>query len=283
MKKSLLKSAAVLTAALIVTPAITQVASAATATYDSAANVQFVAGTTPVNPLDPTNPDPTNPKPGLNPDPVPVVPGLTIDYASSIDFGQNPVTAKTIYGQSDKWAADGSTTRPDYVQVTDQRGTFAGWNLTLSQDSQLHLTSVDPTKTPEGSDITVGDYLTGATISFTGGYLAADANTYSATNAPTGVSDLTVSNAAQNLVTANANTGVGTWIYGIGAGKSGSTSDVLGANNAAYQENGGAQLAATATSTKSPITLTIPASTNVKAAAYTTNLLWTLSDTPTNS
>lgn len=283
MNKRMLKSAAVLTLVAVATPLATAVSAATVGPYSSTANVEFVKGTSPgtVNPTDPTLP--------LNPGPGPVNPpvgtnGLSIDFASNLYFGQQQVTAKTAFAHAQQSLdasnqPDGKTV-PNFVQVTDVRGTFAGWNLSVNTDSTLHLTTVNPATTPEASDTTLGDYLTGATITFNGGYLAS--SNYSTAGAPTGVASLTLNNSPQNLMTAQSNQGVGTWIYGMGAGKSGQDASILAANNAAYQENGGASLAQTDVSTKSPITLNIPASTNAKAAAYTTNLIWTLSDTPTN-
>lgn len=61
---------------------------------------------------------------------------------------------------------------------------------------------------------------------------------------------------------------MGTWVYGLGA-------------NADYQENGGAHLGNEAVSTASPITLKVIAGTN-KATSYTTQLIWSLTNTPGN-
>lgn len=281
------KSASLLTCGLIIGPAIAQgVGAEDVQPYTSSGNVQFIAGSGPVDPINPTDPSvPVNP---TDPDGKPQPPGgtgpLSIDFASSFYFGQQAVTTKKAYAHAQVISDVSNTptsTEPNYVQITDQRGTFEGWSLTVSTDSTLHLTTVDPTDTPETSDTTPGDYLTGATISFTGGYLAN--KNYTSANSPVGVSNLILNNSAQNLVTAQTNTGVGTWVYGFGNGISGQTQQTLNVNNLAYQEAGGTPLSAADVSTKSPIVLNIPDSTNPKAAAYTTNLIWTLSETPTNS
>ena len=47
-------------------------------------------------------------------------------------------------------------TRPNYVQVTDTRGTWDGWTLTVAESDQFQNTS--------------GEKLTGAELSFSKGY-----------------------------------------------------------------------------------------------------------------
>ncbi|MFC4652283.1 WxL domain-containing protein [Lactococcus nasutitermitis] len=282
MNKLILKSATVLTAALIIAPTLATTVSADTAaSYNSSANVTFAAGTASTTPVDPTDPStpatPTNPD-GTDPEPGTAGP-LSIDFASSLSFGTQVISAsdQTYYAHAQ--TLTDSTTGPNYVQVTDTRGTLSGWSLSVNTDAQLHLATVDPTSTPETSDTTPGDYLTGATISFSGGYVAGTATT----GTPTGTTGTyTVGADATTIMNAAANQGAGTWVYGLGAGVSGTTNDVLGANNAAYQENGGAPLANSDVSTASPITLSVPGTTAKKAAAYTTDLIWTLSDTPAN-
>ena len=55
----------------------------------------------------------------------------------------------------------------------DTRGNFAGWTLSVATDAQFHLDTVDPSVTDESS-AEVGDYLTGAQLSFSGGHVTTE-------------------------------------------------------------------------------------------------------------
>lgn len=115
--------------------------------------------TKPVDPTDPTKPitpiDPTNPN---GPEEGTAGP-LSLDYASSLDFGKQKITSsKQVYYAKAQSYLDGngqSKTGPNYVQVTDNRGTEAGWHLQVKQNSQF--------KTANNEE------LTGAQITFKNG------------------------------------------------------------------------------------------------------------------
>lgn len=267
MNKLVLKSVAALTVATFTGTVVTSVTSAAT--YDSSANLTLKAGNSVITPVDPTNP--TVPLDPINPDgstPKPGTPGpLSIDYASSLSFGTQSIQATdaTYYAHAQTINGSTTTTVPDYVQVTDNRGTFAGWTLSVNTDSQFHLTTIDPAKTSEDS-AAAGDYLSGAEISFSGGYTK---GTSKATPSSVNAASYAVGTSATTILGAKANEGMGTWVYGLG-------------DNSTYQENGGAPLANADVSSKSPIALKVPGTSVKKAAAYTTNLIWTLSETPAN-
>lgn len=263
MNKILLKSTVLLTAALIVGPIIASEADAASTGGDYTSNgyVNFAegdnTGINPVDPLDPsvpvgpTNPDGTDPTPGTGG-------ALSIDFASSLSFGTQKISSKdATYFAHAQWISkdkDGSAvdmTRPNYVQVTDTRGTWDGWTLTVAESDQFQNTS--------------GEKLTGAELSFSKGY------TDGTTAAKPGYinnTNFVVSTAASKILGAGPNQGMGTWVYGLGA-------------NADYQENGGAHLGNEAVSTASPISLKVIAGTN-KATSYKTQLIWSLTNTPGN-
>lgn len=128
-----------------------------TVTYDSKAKVMFEANTDITKPVDPENPDPTEPV-----DPTdPVEPGtegpLSIDYVSNFDFG----TQKTS-GNAETYTAkpveitlgNGEVVeRAPYAQVTDNRGTHAGWTLQVAQPEQLNNGTADL----EGAQIKIGE------------------------------------------------------------------------------------------------------------------------------
>jgi len=89
--------------------------------------------TKPVDPTDPTKPvDPVDPTKPDGPDDGTEGP-LSIDYASSFNFGtQKIITTDKDYYADIQTFKDG-TTGPNYVQVTDKRGSQAGWNLSVTQ------------------------------------------------------------------------------------------------------------------------------------------------------
>ena len=110
--------------------------------YSSFGQVGFVAGneiTPPVSgtrrigkPVSPVWPGGVTPPPGT--------PGpLSIDYASSFDFGINNISTqdKIYYAKSQKYA-DSILETPNYIQITDNRGTTAGWTLKVREVAQFH-------------------------------------------------------------------------------------------------------------------------------------------------
>ncbi|BDQ52204.1 hypothetical protein EfsSVR2281_40150 [Enterococcus faecalis] len=67
--------------------------------YQTNGAIQFAPNTNPTNPVDPTNPDPDKPITPVDPtDPTGPKPGtagpLSIDYASSLSFGEQTITSK---------------------------------------------------------------------------------------------------------------------------------------------------------------------------------------------
>ena len=102
--------------------------------YTSNGIVEFTPSEEPTNPVDPT--DPTNPVDPIDPtDPEGPNPGtngpLSIDYASSLDFGvQKSRRRIRLIFATQKYKTVGATDEvkegPNYVQVTDNRGTEAG-------------------------------------------------------------------------------------------------------------------------------------------------------------
>jgi len=136
-----------------------------TASYNSNGAVNFIPNTDPTKPVDPTNPDPNNPVNPVDPtDPDGPNPGtdgpLSIDYASSFDFGVNKISNKdeTYYARAQKFKnEDGSASdsvRPNYVQVSDNRGNNGGWTLQVKQNGQFTNENT-LNKTLTGSKITL--------------------------------------------------------------------------------------------------------------------------------
>lgn len=179
-------------------------------TYNSNAIIEFEAAgegniTPPVDPTNPGNPDPVDPEDPTNPNgPNPGTGGpLSIDYASSLDFGKQKITSTDqvykVKPQKFKGRGDG----PNYVQVTDSRGTEKGWSLQVKQNGQFKSTS--------------GKALTGAEITFQNAWV----NTASASPKPS----ITKSSfslktdgtgVAENIMSAKVGEGSGTYVLVFG-------------------------------------------------------------------
>lgn len=109
--------------------------SADTVGYQSQATVDFVGNTDVIPPVNPT--DPTDPLKPVKP----VNPGtqgpLSIDYVSNIQFNQQKISGKdsVYYAQLDQLIDKNGKVGdyPSHVQVTDNRGSNAGWKLTVAQ------------------------------------------------------------------------------------------------------------------------------------------------------
>ncbi|MHC5251081.1 WxL domain-containing protein [Listeria kieliensis] len=139
-------------------------------------------------------------------DPEPVVPTvgpLSIDYISNIHFGSQKISGQdeTYKAELDKVKDDmtgNEITVPHYVQVTDDRGSNAGWKLTVSQGGQFkHSIS--------------SKELAKASLSFASP--KASSSTTAASKAPT-VKTFTLNpnGTAAEVMTASADKGMGTWL-----------------------------------------------------------------------
>lgn len=208
-------------------------------------DVRFIEDTNPTDPIDPTDPtDPVDPT-----DPItPTEGSLSIDYASSFHFDEHKISAKdeTYTAAFDTVWADKEHTikenRPNWVQVTDKRGTNAGWKLQVTQDSQFTTGEGDAAKELKGAELTIKNAASKSTSD----------NKATAPTTP-GTINLDPAGAAQDVMTAQKDAGMGTWL------------DVFGDET---------------TGDKS-IELMVPgAAEKVKDATYKTDLTWTLTDTP---
>lgn len=131
-------------------------------TYNSNGVVAYTPSTDTTGPVDPEDPekpvDPTDPTDPGGPNPGTSGP-LSIDYASSFDFGSQKITSTDkTYNAAANPISDGST-RPNWVQVTDNRGNLAGWSL-----------SVQATDFTNGSTGT-GSVLNGAQLKLSNGHI----------------------------------------------------------------------------------------------------------------
>lgn len=215
----------------------------------SDAKVMFKAddgGTT--NPTDPTDPgkpvDPTDP---VNP----TTGALRIDFASQINFGEQTISgaAKDYYAlytelQPLDEAGQASGAKkyvPHYVQVTDNRGSNAGWNLTVSGTTFKNST---------------GEVLTGAALTLSDATLSSE---MADTLKPSTVTpEVTVGTTPAELVSAEADKGMGTWVDSFGTTPGMSSTD-----------------------TNKSVKIHVPAEAKkIAGETYTSTLTWTINDTP---
>ncbi|AYG00364.1 WxL domain-containing protein [Lactococcus allomyrinae] len=251
MSKSAVKYISLATLGLLAASIAPQIASAATTqVYNSQGEVTFTPGTDttgPVDPQDPTTPvTPTEPD-GVNPG-GPTMPdsGLTIVYASSFDFGSHPVSNKAEVYNAAAQKLDDGTTRTNYVQVADNRGTFSGWNLKVQM--------TDFTTSDAGLVANGHGTLTGATITL-GDAEIQGAGTANPADISAASTVLTPGVQSGTILGATAGHGSGNSLLDFG-GKDGATKDTA-------------------------VTLAVPAGV-AGAAQYTADLTWTLDDTPAN-
>ncbi|MGE7911252.1 WxL domain-containing protein [Lysinibacillus xylanilyticus] len=193
-------------------------------------------------PVEPGPEDPTLPE-GV--DPLPGTPGpLSIDHASGLYFGIQEITSTDRIYKAKPQSFKNRPNKPEgpnYVQVTDGRGTEAGWSLQVKQNKQFESTK--------------GKELIGAEIRFTEGQV----NTGSASPKPSIVKPSFAlkfnedgEGVADTIMSAKAEEGSGTYVLAFGND-----------DNAAET-----------------IELFVPGSTTKYADEYKTTITWTLTDVP---
>ncbi|WP_086312958.1 hypothetical protein A5821_000530 [Enterococcus sp. 7F3_DIV0205] len=176
---------------------------------------------------------------------------LTIDYITKVNFGLVKVSGnnETYFAKLAKINLKGISEPkevPNYVQITDSRGSNAGWQLQLKQDAQFEAKDKD-------NSIST---LVGASLSFDNPTLKSSQK--GSEFAPLGIKQtLTPGEGAVTVVNAPAGKGMGTWHYTLG------DTDEQAAKS---------------------ISLYVPGDTaKLKNAAYKTVLTWTLVDGPDQS
>jgi hypothetical protein len=176
---------------------------------------------------------------------------LTIDYITKINFGNQKVSGNdaTYFAELAKVklvGIDEPKETPNYVQITDSRGSNAGWQLQVKQDSQFQA---------EDADGKISE-LKGAQLTFANPTLKSSQK--GAEFAPEGFGhSFTPGSEAVTVVNASTGKGMGTWHYTLG------DTDELGQKS---------------------VSLAIPGDTaKVPNAAYKTVLTWTLIDAPEKS
>ncbi|GAB0169931.1 WxL domain-containing protein [Lysinibacillus sp. CTST325] len=173
--------------------------------YKSKAIIQFKASDDFTPPVDPEEPGkPVDPKDPTDPDgkiPEGTKGPLSIDYASSLTFGEQKITStdQTYFAEAQKFKG-GRGDGPNYVQVTDSRGTEEGWSLQVIQDGQFETEK--------------GKVLDGAEITFKNAWV----NTASSSKKPSIVKEsyTLTPGKAENMMSAKAGEGNGTFVLVFG-------------------------------------------------------------------
>lgn len=178
-------------------------------TYQTDGTITFTPGDGETKPVDPENPDPTKPVEPVDPNQPGTGGSLSIDYGSRFNFQSQKISTQdqVYYAAPDriKDPKDPSKIieKPTYVQITDKRGTLAGWKLSLKQ--------LDQFKTADGTS------LDGAQLTFSNAEAASIVDgKYKPSNVLAKV-DLVPGAQDKPVITAEKGTGVGTWVYRFGA------------------------------------------------------------------
>ena len=229
--------------------------------YTSQGIVEFVPSTDPNAPVDPEKPNPEKPVQPIDPtDPNGPSTGttgpLSIDYVSSFDFGRNQISNQdqVYFARAQKYQNSKETT-PNYVQVSDNRGTKQGWTLTVKQVEQFK--AVTPTKNTQ---------LTGAQMMFSNPVVNSNSQEG---NRPEAVDSLILTPGNTTVVmTAKAGAGSGLWITYWGT--------VEEVNE--RKENGTVERVAI----NKDVRLFVPGATPKDAVTYQTKLRWALMAVPGN-
>lgn len=225
--------------------------------FNSNSNVDFIPSTGTTNPIDPTNP--TNPKPEK---PNPVKPGtegpLSIDFASDFDFGTQEITTEDkVYMAKAQTYVDSEKETPNFVQITDKRGSNAGWSLNVKQEHQFK------------NEETQNKYLEGASIKFAAGEVVSNGK-----GKKPSVHEAVLDSekgSFHKVMTAEKTEGSGTWakLFGSSDGLVEVEKEDDKGNIVKEKRDSG-------------VTLSIPGATQKDAVEYNTTLNWQLTNEPGN-
>lgn len=211
----------------------------------STADVEYILNRDPTLPTDPTDPGneikPNPSNPGTN-NPGP----LSIDYVSNIHFGQQKAYGNDTYYYAEIDAVinnDGSFKDvPNYLQITDNRGSNAGWSLSVKQEGQFIN---DNQKRLGKAELSLFNGTPNSKNSLTAMPIANQTITLKLDGAGNGINS--------NVLLAEAGQGNGTW------------TNMFGKTNEIAKES---------------VELFVPGGTFIEEGAYQTSLIWTLSADP---
>lgn len=180
---------------------------------------------------------------------------LTLDFASSFDFGNHDISNEDqFYFAKAQDTGNTGAVIPNYVQITDNRGTKQGWSLSVKQDSPFTAENVDEEKGKilEGAEIILND----ATIVSFDDPSDEEDSQYSATT-----QDITLLPGISTVVM-NADKGKGAGLY---ITRWGSKENII--------EDGDSMVS-------DSVKLKVPGETFKKATSYHSTLTWVLSNRP---
>lgn len=189
----------------------------------SNADVGFKANNGPVNPVDPGGDE------DIDPNLPPTDGPLSINYASNLVFGQQKKTLEeqVFYASEDTITISETGIKkqtPNFVQVTDLRGTATGWSLLVKQNG--------PLKKENGVAI-VGGKLTLSARSIKSVYDFKEVPSGLATNVV-----LSEDGQSHEIVKAEAGTGISTWSAYLGNAGDLTSGASLTVPNGAVKETG---------------------------------------------
>lgn len=238
------------------------------------ADVKFVEDDTPIDPAKPEVVDPTKPtEPGKEVDPGGEGNGgngtksFNINWVSNFKFGEIKIGSTTMSAFAApttlNWKDGSQATEglANFLQVTDNRGTNAGWNVAVSGTPFYEL---DETNAPTATE------LNGASITLNEAQIVGNTSTPEAANlAPVSVlssgTDILGTNAPYTVLNADAGKGQGTWSLTWGADTDGTT----------LKQTDGKATAG--------VQLSVPVTAQPKANKnYRSTLTWTLQTAPAN-
>lgn len=224
---------------------------------------------------DKTDPvDPENPNKPTNPDNDYSTKGdLRIDFVSPINFGANKITkTNRKYASLAQQFKGNIDARANYIQITNQQESTAGWSLQVKQNRQF--TSVT-------NDKRLSEELTGAILSLDKGW----ANSLSESRPPTVTRETIAINemeTAYEVASAKPNEARGTWVISFGASDQNSKNQAPTLSRVVDDHNN--QLIDAKTKKplmkNSAVTLTVPDSVKIHPVSYETELTWVLGKLP---
>ncbi|MGX6962776.1 WxL domain-containing protein [Vagococcus xieshaowenii] len=232
-----------------------------------------------VDPTDPENPDPTTPE--ITPDEPDKETGqtgpLTIDFVSTLNFGIQKIsnsdeTYPAFASKSTITGSDVKVINPNYVQITDNTGSLAGWTLKVEQTQAF---KDEAEHELEGAKINVSNGAVNSASDTTG----IEAKEAFAIEPSTEEKAISV-----EVMTASEGHGAGQFFYLAGNGGTAVTeelgetrgtlvkADVLGEDGQVSGQDW----------FNTAVQLEVPGASVKKSTAYTAELTWTLTNQPAN-
>lgn len=253
MNKTVLGITGLTTIGLAIVP-INSISAADVGSLNSNAQVTFTVDNSSKSPLDPTTPvnddntqnavSPTDSVTGKSPNPGTTGP-LTIDFASSFNFGSHEMSSvnKTYFAAAQNYA------QKDESKATGTTGpNFV--QVTDVRSGTIAGWSLKVKQTGDFTNASDKSTLSGAQITINNGNVL-NGNGTQNTISDASNAKINISTADSNVMGAKSGEGYGTWLYRMG------NKDTAGTS----------------------VSLTVPGGIAKTAGAYTTNLVWTLSDT----